>query len=205
MEGNSFSLSGVCDDRGQHAADTAAAREPCTEKIHVVGKFSRPIDFISTRYPGNTTKGSLSRELSRAAGARLRELPSAAAQPLCCSKTHGTDVWAAFLHQRKSRCVWKATPSALAVSATTAGARLRELPSIRTIPEQANPSLSYQKNLLSLIYYLLSKKSFFSPSRPDSPPIFPPPPHRKKSELCLHTAAPHGILNAESGLGGGNK
>ena len=49
-------------------------------KIHVVGKFSRPIDFISTRYPGNTTKGSLSRELARAAGARLRELPSAAAQ-----------------------------------------------------------------------------------------------------------------------------
>ena len=29
--GNSFSLSGVCDDRGQHAADTAAAREPCME------------------------------------------------------------------------------------------------------------------------------------------------------------------------------
>ena len=31
--GNSFSLSGVCDDRGQHAADTAAAREPCTGRL----------------------------------------------------------------------------------------------------------------------------------------------------------------------------
>ena len=31
--GNSFSLSGVCDDRGQHAADAvAAAREPCIER-----------------------------------------------------------------------------------------------------------------------------------------------------------------------------
>ena len=67
MEGNSFSLSGVCDDRGQHAADTAAAREPCTEKIHVVGKFSRPMDFISTRYPGNTTKGSLAAATASAA------------------------------------------------------------------------------------------------------------------------------------------
>ena len=33
MEGNSFSLSGVCDDRGQHAADTAAAREPGIERL----------------------------------------------------------------------------------------------------------------------------------------------------------------------------
>ena len=32
-EGNSLSLSGVCDDRGQHAADTAAAREPCVERL----------------------------------------------------------------------------------------------------------------------------------------------------------------------------
>ena len=32
-EGNSLSLSGVCDDRGQHAADAvAAAREPGTAK-----------------------------------------------------------------------------------------------------------------------------------------------------------------------------
>ena len=31
--GNSFSLSGVCDDRGQHAADTAAAREPGIERL----------------------------------------------------------------------------------------------------------------------------------------------------------------------------
>ena len=122
-------------------------------KIHVVGEYFSAADFFSMPdCPGGTTKGSLARELSRAAGARLRELPS-----------------------------------------------------IRTIPEQANPSLSYQKNLLSLIYYLLSKKSFFSPSRPDFPPIFPPPPPRKKSELCLHAAAPRGILNAESGLGGGNK
>ena len=80
-------------------------------KIHVVGNFSRPIDFISTRYPGNTTKGALARELARAAGARLRELPSAAAQQdeetnlvvrgscpppqrNCCvaAKSRGTDV-----------------------------------------------------------------------------------------------------------------
>ena len=32
-KGNSLSLSGVCDDRGQHAADTAAAREPCVERL----------------------------------------------------------------------------------------------------------------------------------------------------------------------------
>ena len=31
--GNSLSLSGVYDDRGQHAADTAAAREPCTGRL----------------------------------------------------------------------------------------------------------------------------------------------------------------------------
>ena len=32
--GNSLSLSGVCDDRGQHAADAvAAAREPCIERL----------------------------------------------------------------------------------------------------------------------------------------------------------------------------
>ena len=32
-ESNSLSLSGVYDDRGQHAADTAAAREPCTGRL----------------------------------------------------------------------------------------------------------------------------------------------------------------------------
>ena len=42
VEGNSLSLSGVCDDRGQHATDTAAAREPCMDRIHVVRKNSRP-------------------------------------------------------------------------------------------------------------------------------------------------------------------
>ena len=35
----------------QHAADTAAAREPCMEKIHVVGKFSRPKDYYSYALP----------------------------------------------------------------------------------------------------------------------------------------------------------
>ena len=31
--GNSLSLGGVYDDRGQHAADTAAAREPCIGRL----------------------------------------------------------------------------------------------------------------------------------------------------------------------------
>ncbi len=41
-KGNSFSLSGVCDDRGQHAADTAAAREPITNRLMQSGHFLRP-------------------------------------------------------------------------------------------------------------------------------------------------------------------
>ena len=79
-EGNSFSLSRDCVGGGQHAADTAAAREPCMDGTHVVGKKLRPKVY----YPCYATlamreKGSLLRELARAAGARLRELPSAAA------------------------------------------------------------------------------------------------------------------------------
>ena len=49
--GNSLSLSGVCDDRGQHAADAvAAAREPGMEKIHVVGKIFWPRYFAMLRF-----------------------------------------------------------------------------------------------------------------------------------------------------------
>ena len=40
--GNSLSLSRDCVGGGQHAADTAAAREPCMEEIHVVGESCRP-------------------------------------------------------------------------------------------------------------------------------------------------------------------
>ncbi len=51
IEGNSFSLSRDCVGGGQHAADTAAAREPCMDETHVVGKFSRPKDYYSYALP----------------------------------------------------------------------------------------------------------------------------------------------------------
>ena len=80
MEGNSFSLSGVCDDRGQHAADTAAAREPCMEKIHVVGKISRPKDIHRPKDSSNNPATPAIREKApsrprlrrRRAGSRRR-------------------------------------------------------------------------------------------------------------------------------------
>ena len=50
---NSLSLSRDCVGGGQHAADTAAAREPVTNKIHVVGASSaaegKPLSARGTR------------------------------------------------------------------------------------------------------------------------------------------------------------
>ena len=58
---------------------SSLAREPCMEKIHVVGNFFRPQGFLSWRATQAVRpQGSLAREL---APQRLRELPSAAAQP----------------------------------------------------------------------------------------------------------------------------
>ena len=58
MEGNSFSLR-------QHAADTAAEREPCMDETHVIGKSSRPIDYCPYVLPRQyDPQGSLARELA---------------------------------------------------------------------------------------------------------------------------------------------
>ena len=73
-KGNSLSLSGVCDDRGQHAADTAAAREPGMEETRGVGKFRSAYGYPSAcgffSFPVNPAvpiKGSLAAATASAA------------------------------------------------------------------------------------------------------------------------------------------
>ena len=76
---NSLSLSRDCVGGGQHAADTAAAREPGMEEIHVVGKIFWPQYFVVLRFCSRSHRPRLRRSAPasplRRRGFAARQLP----------------------------------------------------------------------------------------------------------------------------------
>ena len=157
MEGNSFGLVATlrlrCGRRQLlQPLGSSLAREPCMDETHVVGKKLRPKVY----YPCYATlamreKGSLLRELARAAGARLRELPSAAAQQdeetniavrgscpppqrNCCvaAKSRGTDVRGSHPATEKSPVRVEGNSFSLS-AAPSRGSRVRKNPCSREI------------------------------------------------------------------------
>ena len=120
-KGNSLSLSGVCGDRGQLPREGASYH-----KIHVVGESCSAENFLSPRAVPATQQKAPSRPRlrRRRAGSRRRRETGGVARgrsdwPRCA--TFAVRPYGRLPATGKIPATPKATPSALAVSATTAG------------------------------------------------------------------------------------